>query len=211
MAYQGRKKRIAISQRYDQVPGRNEWRDGLDVRWAELIESLGAIPILLPSHLNDVGGFLASLSIDGLLLSGGNDIGSAAPRDKTEAAALAYADQKNLPVLGVCRGMQFMCHTEGGTLERCKGHVATYHSLASEWVDERQIVEPVNSYHELGIYKHRCPSEFNVLVSTEDGVVEAFSHQHKHWFGIMWHPERETPFKASDLALITKHFELAQD
>lgn len=211
MATQTRKRRIVISQRYDQVPNRNEWRDGLDARWAELIELLGAIPVLLPSHLKNVADFLAGISVDGLLLSGGNDIGSAAPRDKIEAEVLAYADQYNLPVLGVCRGMQFMHHTEGGNLERCEGHVATFHSLDGKWVNEIGIVESVNSYHGLGIYESRCPSVFDVLASTEDGIVEAFRHRYKRWLGIMWHPEREIPFRTSDLALISKHFELAQD
>lgn len=201
-----RKKRIAISQRYDQVPGRNEWRDGLDAKWTELLEQLGFLPILLPSHLSDVEVYLDAVSIDGLILSGGNDIGSAPPRDTLEKEAMSYAEHHNLPVLGVCRGMQFLCHIEGGTLHSCSGHVATTHKLNGRWAQE-QGFKDVNSYHNQAILQSDCPAVFDVLATTDDGVVEAFRHKHKNWLGIMWHPEREAPLQGSDLALIQAHFQ----
>ena len=198
--------RIAISQRYDQVPGRDEWRDGLDVKWCELLEQLGFVPILLPSHLSDVAGYLDAVGIDGLILSGGNDIGSVPPRDRLEKEALLYAMNHNLPVLGVCRGMQFLCHKEGGKLHNCSGHVATKHKLDGRWAQEQGFSE-VNSYHNQAILQSDCPAVFDVLATSDDGVVEAFRHKYKNWLGIMWHPEREAPLDASDLALIQAHFQ----
>lgn len=204
------KKRIAISQRYDQVPGRNEWRDALDAQWAALLESLNFVPVLIPGHLVDVAGYLAELNIDGLILSGGNDIGLAPQRDNTEAKALAYADKFSLPVLGVCRGMQFLVTREGGLLQPCEGHVACYHALEGAWASEQGILH-VNSYHNLAIFMNDCPGIFEVLASTSDGVVEALRHQVKNWLGIMWHPEREAPFNLSDLNLIQCHFQNSKD
>lgn len=200
------KMRIAISQRYDQVPGREEWRDALDAKWTELLEQIGFLPILLPNHLTDVADFLDALAIDGLILSGGNDIGAAPPRDAAENEALLYADRHNLPVMGVCRGMQFLCYAVGGKLHECSGHVAKRHQLNGRWAQAHGF-DTVNSYHNQAILKNDCPEAFDVLATTDDGVVEVFRHKHKSWLGIMWHPEREAPFQESDLALIQAHFQ----
>ncbi|MBZ9610322.1 gamma-glutamyl-gamma-aminobutyrate hydrolase family protein [Rheinheimera maricola] len=200
-------KRIAISQRYDQVQGRNEWRDCLDSRWAELLCQLGAVPILIPNNVRDVDSYLADLAISGLILSGGNDIGSAPLRDATETNALAYANKHKLPVLGVCRGMQFLCVNQGGVLHACEGHVSKYHKLKGDWATQSRLSE-VNSYHNHAVFTYDCPALFEILATTENEVVEAFRHKSKPWLGIMWHPERENPLVTSDLNIIKQHFGL---
>ena len=201
------KKRIAISQRYDKVPGRDEFRDALDVEWGNLFEQLGALPIVLPSGLGDVAEYLNDLQVDGLLLSGGNDIGSAPLRDSLEHKALNYAMTFELPVLGVCRGMQFLNHVEGGQLKIVEGHVATRHRLEGEWA-RKHALSDVNSYHNQAITKETLATNFIALACSEDAVIEAIQHTKKPWMGIMWHPERETPFASHDLELIKKHFGL---
>jgi putative glutamine amidotransferase len=78
----------------------------------------------------------AFASMDGLLLTGGEDIDpvrygqapaaatvSDAPRDALEAAAFAAADSRGLPMLGICRGLQAMNVFAGGTLlQHVDGH-----------------------------------------------------------------------------------------
>ncbi len=198
-------KRIAISQRYDPVPGRNEWRDSLDTKWAAMLCELSIVPILIPNSLDDVERYLDEFEIEGLILTGGNDIGSVAPRDETESVALAYADKRRIPVLGVCRGMQFLSSCEGGSLYPCEGHVGKCHNLIGDWAEQNSLAE-VNSYHDLAILQRDCPDSFEILATTVDGVVEAFRHKDKPWLGIMWHPERMMPFALSDLNLIKQHF-----
>jgi putative glutamine amidotransferase len=207
MSPRHRLKRIAITQRFDQVPGRDEWRDSLDAQWARLLESLSALPILLPSGIESVSYYLEALCIDGLLLSGGNDIGSAPPRDSLELRALEYAIANEIPVLGVCRGMQFLNHAAGGHFETVSGHVATRHQLTGDWVAVNQI-GLVNSYHNLAITDASMAAVFSILARSDDGVIEAMQHVHYPWLGIMWHPERETPFASHDLKLIQQHFGL---
>lgn len=201
------KKRIAISQRYDQVPGRNEFRDALDARWAALFEQMSALPIVLPSGLSDVADYLQALEVDGLVLSGGNDIGTALQRDQLEQKSLDYAAQFAMPVLGVCRGMQFLNHVEGGELRTVEGHVARRHSLSGDWARGLSIRD-VNSYHHQAIVAETLSPAFTALALSDDGVIEAMQHIQKPWLGIMWHPERETPFASHDLKLIQNHFGL---
>src|SRR4051812_1262371 len=54
--------------------------------------------------------------LDGVLLTGGADIGDAPERDTFELTLAAAALEADIPVLGVCRGMQVMNVARGGTL-----------------------------------------------------------------------------------------------
>jgi len=201
------RKRIVISQRNDQIAGRNECRDALDVQWAILLESLEILPIVMPSGIDKVDSYLTELSIDGFILSGGNDIGSSPCRDSVEERIVSFAKTRNLPVLGVCRGMQFLNHIESGTLVHCEGHVSTTHVLHGDWARNNNVSK-VNSYHDQAITAKTLSPSFRVLAETEDNVIEAFQHREYPWLGIMWHPEREQPFSQPDLELIKQHFGL---
>lgn len=201
------RKRIVISQRNDQIAGRNECRDALDVQWAILLESLEILPIVMPSGIYKVDSYLTELNIDGFILSGGNDIGSSPFRDSVEERIISFAKNRNLPVLGVCRGMQFLNHIESGTLVRCEGHVSTTHLLHGDWARNNNVSK-VNSYHDQAITAKTLSPSFRVLAETEDHVIEAFEHREYPWLGIMWHPEREEPFSKPDLELIKQHFGL---
>ena len=46
----------------------------------------------------------------------------------------------------------------------------------------------VNSFHQYGFLK--CPPFFKVLAKSNDGVIEAVSHEELNWEGWMWHPEK---------------------
>ena len=81
-------KRIAISQRLDPVPGRDERREGLDIKLAELLWSLGFLPIPLTNGIDDPASYVDELRPDGVLLSGGNDIGGAPERTGIRGAGL---------------------------------------------------------------------------------------------------------------------------
>ena len=197
-------KRILISQRIDVVQGRNEERDALDVRWAELLFSLGFLPIPVCSALADQPDYLALLQPDAIILSGGNDIGQAAARDTLETQLLDYAKAKQLPVLGVCRGMQMLNHYLGGSLVTVSGHIATRHSLDGEWAKEYGY-QQVNSYHNQAITGATLAPGLEVLASSPDGVIEAVQCSDLPWLGIMWHPERKTEFQLADQQLLSQH------
>lgn len=198
-------RRIGISTRLDTISGRDERRDALDVRWAPLLWDLGYVPISLSNGLTDVASYLEALNLNGFILSGGNDIGSAPARDRLEKGVLDYSLERGLPVLGVCRGMQFINDYCGGSLVKVPGHVATRHNLVGRWAKDHGF-RNVNSYHSQAILKDTLSEDMVSLAESEDGIVEALLHKTLPWLGIMWHPEREQVPSESDLKLLKNHF-----
>ncbi len=91
------------------------------------VSGAGAVPVLLPPIAGDVE---VLDRLDGLVVAGGADVDparygaersprtgpAAADRDEAELALLAAAVERDLPVLGVCRGLQLLTVLRGGTL-----------------------------------------------------------------------------------------------
>jgi putative glutamine amidotransferase len=139
--------------------------------WAETQEG--------PSEI-DLSGF------DLLVLSGGESIGDNPVRDSFENSLLSAAAASQTPVLGICRGLQVMMSFYGLSPVRLEGHAGTSHSV------EGRISGNVNSHHNFGFTD--VSDEFEVISSAPDGSVEAAYHKDNNWLGLMWHPERETPY-----------------
>jgi putative glutamine amidotransferase len=195
-------KTVAVSQRVDSVPDRGEIRDGLDQRLNHYLLEAGYLPVPVPNGLyktrsngvQDSGplkAWISNLAPTAFVLSGGNDIGKCFARDLTESEILKYAQVNQLPVLGICRGMQMMAHMAGTALKRVQGHVRTRHQIYGK------ISGEVNSYHALAL--ESCPDGYVVLASSEDGEIEAIQHISLPWEGWMWHPERETVATSHDI------------
>ena len=200
-------KKIAISQRVDFLPKRKEVRDSLDQKLIILISMCNFIPILVPNSLvndskNEVNtkleNFLRTLAIEGIILSGGNNIGEEIKRDKTERILLNFALKNKLPLLGICRGMQMIANFAGEKLHHVKGHADTRNQLRGS------INREVNSYHDYSISK--CPNDFKVIAHSLDGEIEAIKHKSLPWEGWMWHPEREEKFLEEDINRIKNLF-----
>ncbi len=190
---------VAVSQRVDAFPERAEVRDALDQRLNMFLVAAGYLPVPVPNGLHpDAKAWLARVSPQAIILSGGNDIGQCPARDTTESALLDHAQKHSLPVLGICRGMQMMAHWMGVGLRAINGHVRTRHTLSGE------LTHTVNSYH--GFTLLDCPPGCEILAYSEDGAIEAIRHQTLPWEGWMWHPEREAHFDAHDIQRIQALF-----
>lgn len=192
-------KQILVTQRVDSIGDRAERRDALDQRWFDLMQQAGLQAVVVPNNLHWVQDYLADGVFDGLLLTGGNSLmkcgGDAAERDEVERLLLNSALENGVPVLGICRGMQIILDHYGATLEPITGHVAAEQTIEIE--GESAIV---NSYHDWGTSE--APAELDVWARAVDGIVKAIRHKKLPVCGVMWHPERISPFRPVDVALI---------
>ena len=204
-------RRIGLTQRVDVASGRDERRDGLDQRWQPLFAELGAWAVPLPNCAASAEALVAGLGLDGVVLTGGNDVAEApraanvAPeRDRLERDLIAQCLALGLPLLGVCRGMQMINVALGGRLERTTDHAGVEHPIAvsqsGHWPDRWRV----NSYHDVCIPLAGLAPSLRCLARSENGDVEAFAHAEARCHGIMWHPEREASARAEDLAFMAQ-------
>ncbi|MFX0545234.1 gamma-glutamyl-gamma-aminobutyrate hydrolase family protein [Roseovarius sp. S1116L3] len=187
-------RRIGLTMRTQQAEGYHEPRDALAQAWASYLEA--ALPEACWMYLPSLGAgkmetYCEGWGLDGLILTGGEDLDSSALRDESERALLKWAASRGVPVLGICRGLQMMTHAAGGQLTTVGGHVRARHVLTGRYSHE------VNSFHTTGVTD--CPEGYHVLAQAPDGSIEAIGHDTLPWEGWMWHPEREASYSADDI------------
>ncbi len=195
-------KRIAVTMRVDIAPPHAERRDALDQRWHRFLATCGIVGVPVPNHVESALALFDAA--EGLLLTGGNDLacfgGETRERDLTEDALLDAALRRGLPVIGVCRGMQFLGNRFACHIARVGGHAGTTHAVAGPNRPERTL----RSYHHYGVTA--AGPELVALAMAADATIEAFAHRALPIFGLMWHPEREQPAHASDVAFFRSGF-----
>ena len=179
-------------------------------RYRDALEGAGADLIAL--HPGDQ----VPTDLDGLCLSGGGDIESArygeadvacadvdSDRDALEIAIAKAAIERDLPVLGICRGFQILNVVQHGSLvQDVPGHRP---EEREGLVEHRDVsVRPgsrlakatggapltVNSRHHQAVTKDTLGRGL-VATVVVDGLIEAFELEDRRWVvGIQWHPER---------------------
>ena len=194
------------------VKSYGERRDCLDQQWASFVLQLGYMPIPLPNIAADQATELMSvLQLEAIILTGGNSLASlnpaaadAAPeRDQFEMAVISTALALDIPLIGVCRGMQLLNIYMGGSLTKVTGHVGQPHPIVTN-TEEYDLPKRVNSFHQYSIPSDGLSNMFNPLAFDEDGNIEAFYALKKNILAIMWHPEREEPFSNLDMQLFKR-------
>jgi N5-(cytidine 5'-diphosphoramidyl)-L-glutamine hydrolase len=206
--------RIGVTMREVQAQGYFEPRDALARGWGKFLDA--AIPEAAWLPVPNLGApaveaFCAKWGLNGLILTGGEDLGVAPVRDESERAILRYCLQRRQPVLGVCRGLQLLWSEMGGQLEMKEGHRATRHALTRAGLPgdgvEQRVVE-VNSYHRycLRLPPSRMLEDPSTFARAADGTVEGVSFRDGRVVGVMWHPEREPKPDPLDIALTRKLF-----
>lgn len=180
----------------------------------------GGIPVIIPP-CEDKDVIINTLDkIDGLILSGGGDanplfwgeepspmLHSINPeRDLAELLTIRLAYNRQIPILGICRGIQMMVVALDGSIHQDISHVegVIKHSqdLArdkeshSVRIEEDSILHQifgrkeayVNSFHHQAV--RDAGTHFRITATAPDGVVEAIeSTEEKPIIGVQWHPE----------------------
>jgi putative glutamine amidotransferase len=183
--------------------------------YVRMVRAAGARAVVLPpDDLDDAAALIGRL--DGLVLAGGADIdpgryGAAAhpttkvrpDRDSGELALLDAALEADLPVLGVCRGMELLAVAYGGSLiqhlpdvlgngrhQPAPGVYGAHPArFAAGSCAERVFgaAGEVNSYHHQAV---DSPGKLTVTGWADDEVIEAVEDPARRFvLGVQWHPE----------------------
>ncbi len=209
---------LAISQRVVENPTYRDPRDALSQDWtiAFARHMPEAVLVPVPNRLADVGAWLTAVRPQGIVLSGGNDWGTAPDRDATETALYDFARRQDLPLLGVCRGLQVIHKLSGGEIAPSiaaatgTSHTAVRHDVHLATGPFRDIAGQdeicVNSYHDQGVLLSAgVPAELAVFATAGDAV-EGYAHRSRPVLAIQWHPERDGSPSDFDFAIIRKLF-----
>lgn len=194
--------RVCLSMRMAEAEVYREMRDSISHDWIRYVEDLGLTPVIMPNCLKDPVSYFIKESCGALVLTNGEDIRlkkrsnnkfTGTERDLTEAELLTAAIKKDIPVIGVCRGSQFINKYFGGEITDVPGHVVKSHDLDIVSEKAASLLKAssirTNSFHKHGVVLSGLASALTPW-AVKDDVVEAFSHKDKNIHGIQWHPER---------------------
>lgn len=178
--------------------------------YAAAIREAGGLPVHLPF---DGGVDTYAEVLDGIVLPGGADIDPARyghqpsphayepepERDELELRLLELAIDREIPVLGICRGLQLVNISAGGTLEQHVPHHNRLDVMPHTEVHEVEFVagsrlwsiygerRSVNSLH------HQVVAELggslSVTAVADDGTIEGIEHHELPILAVQWHPE----------------------
>ncbi|MDX1977800.1 MAG: gamma-glutamyl-gamma-aminobutyrate hydrolase family protein [Pseudanabaenaceae cyanobacterium bins.68] len=186
--------------------------------YVKSVRAAGGTPILLPAGESDLEGVMQVL--DGLLLPGGGDImpeiyggsnhsaiyGVSAERDSWEISLAQAAIARQMPLLGICRGLQVINVAFGGNLYL---HLPDHFGELCHRLEEPtgctqhqvEITRPSKLAQALGVAQTLVTSwhhqaidlaapAWQVVAVAEDGVIEAIEHSSHPWaVAVQWHPE----------------------
>lgn len=220
---------------------RGDWNQQLSVAlpmtYVEQVQKAGGIAVVLPPRLDADDEMAADVlrSLDGLILCGGADVESSRygetphpsvqsarrDRDAWEIALARVSADTDLPVLGICRGMQVMAVAAGGRLEQHvpdrtgtevhSPHIGSYASHPIQPVAGTRVAQilgegsqVVPTYHHQAVLPDSLDdTAYHPAAWHEDGTLEAMEDDAASFrVAVQWHPEAGSDPRLFDALLV---------
>lgn len=195
--------------------------DYLKRQYYQAVLKAGGIPVLLPNIGNDSAAEVLLDLVQGLLVTGGLDLHpkyfgqrphkkltrTTVARDRFELRAIELSLKKGIPVLGICRGLQVLNVSFGGTLYQDLSsvpHRTLRHADPKQTArvfHKVEITKGSRLYRIIGRSSIEVNSSHHQAIDTigtglrsvafsEDGLIEGVEHSDSNFvIGVQWHPE----------------------
>ena len=155
---------------------------------ARRVREVGVFSMILPCDSSVKK--IQSLNPKGIILSGGPETVTEIGTPKINKALF----DTDIPLLGICYGMQTMAQELGGTViqsdKREFGHATISRINNSILFDEVKFKnDTLDVWMSHGDKVSIIPSDFNPIAESKNCPIAAFAHTDKDWFGLQFHPE----------------------
>jgi putative glutamine amidotransferase len=210
---------IGITTSYESDDDAGAARLTLDAGYVSAVERSGGVPIIIPVLSSMEAMRVALTRVNALIMPGGpgivdglvgslpDDLPETAPeRKQSDLYAFETAGQADLPLLGICYGMQFINARFGGTIfgdvqreigvgphhpKRADNQPLTHGVTIESGARLRDIVEnpaDVNSHHIQAVAD--VGTGLRVSIRSSDGLVEGIESEDGRIVGVQFHPEK---------------------
>ncbi len=159
---------------------------------ARRVREAGVYSEIMPFDVDEK--HIKAFGARGIILSGG-------PESVTEIATPRVPEiifNLNLPVLGICYGMQAMAEQLGGKVEasdkrefghakiELKNHSQLFHDIEDEFQNGKSLL---NVWMSHGDHVVKLPPNFQAIASTHNAPIAAMADEKRHFYGLQFHPE----------------------
>jgi len=160
---------------------------------ARRVRETGVYCELVPYDINPH--FIENFSPNGIILSGGPD--TVSKIDSARAPKIVF--DLNIPILGICYGMQTMAIQLGGDARSAKKAEFGFAKIRAR--NNSKLLIDINDEistegHGLldvwmshGIEVTKLPKDFELIASTDNCPIAGFANNKKNYFGLQFHPE----------------------